>query len=140
MDAGAHFFKADLQVHTPRDPSWSGGRPVTEDERNSYAREVVAACGRTGLQAVAITDHPDFALFDYTRRAAASEPESDGETLSTERRLVVFPGLELTLAVPCQALLILDADFPAQRLATVLELLTIEPPDSSLGKHNQPSQ
>jgi chromosome segregation protein len=140
MDAGAHYFKTDLQVHTPRDRAWSGERPVTDDDRSSYAREFVAACRRAGLQAVAITDHHDFALFDYIRQAAASELDSDGDPRPAGHQLVVFPGLELTLAVPCQALLILDADFPSQRLSTVLELLAIEPTDSSLGQHDQPTQ
>ncbi|MCW2659906.1 MAG: hypothetical protein JWP83_1058, partial [Mycobacterium sp.] len=31
-------------------------------------------------------------------------------------RLIVFPALELTFSVPCQAIMILDADFPENRL------------------------
>jgi hypothetical protein len=30
--------------------------------------------------------------------------------------LIVFPALELTFSVPCQAIMILDADFPENRL------------------------
>ena len=39
----------------------------------------------------------------------------------------MFPGMELTLAVPCQALLILDADLPQDRLSVVTEALAINP-------------
>ncbi len=140
MDAGAHYFKTDLQVHTPRDPAWSGKRPITNDERKDYARDFVAACRDAGLQAVAITDHHDFVLLEYIRDATKDEKKEDGTQLPPERQLVVFPGLELTLAVPCQALLILDADFPAQRLSTVLEILAIDPTDPSQPKHAEPVQ
>jgi hypothetical protein len=40
---------------------------------------------------VAITDHHDFALFEYIRRAAEGETNDDGTALDPERRLVVFP-------------------------------------------------
>jgi len=34
MDKGAHFHKADFQVHTPRDPGWTGAKPVSNSERD----------------------------------------------------------------------------------------------------------
>jgi chromosome segregation protein len=40
---------------------------------------------------------------------------------------IVFPGIELTLAVPCQAILILDADFEDNRFGAVLTALAINP-------------
>ena len=33
MDDGAHYFRSDFQVHTPRDINWKGHRAVTDDER-----------------------------------------------------------------------------------------------------------
>jgi hypothetical protein len=36
---------------------------------------------------------------------------SDGSEVPAAERLVVFPALELTFSVPCQAIMILDADF-----------------------------
>ncbi len=53
MDRGAHFYKCDLQVHTPRDINWQGNSAVTDEERRAYATEFVAACRSKGLQAVA---------------------------------------------------------------------------------------
>ena len=68
-------------------------------------------------------------LFPYVKEAAATERDSEGRLLADHERLVVFPGLELTLGVPCQAILILDADFPVDRLNSVLEILGVDPED-----------
>jgi hypothetical protein len=43
MDNGAHFFKSDLQVHTPRDNNWQGPGATTDTERQDYAQEFVGA-------------------------------------------------------------------------------------------------
>ncbi len=138
MDLGAHFHKCDFQVHTPRDINWKGKGAVTEDERKQYASEFVAACRTKGLDAVAITDHHDIAFFRYIRSAAQAETGPGGEPLSSEEQLTVFPGMELTLAVPCQALLLLDADFPVELLSQVVQALSITPaPDADA--HNAPT-
>jgi len=125
-DKGAHFFRCDLQVHTPRDANWSGKRPSSEDDRKQYAEDFIAACREAGLDAVAITDHHDFAFFPYIKAAAVAETLEDGTRVAPNEQIVVFPGIELTLGVPCQALLVLDADFPADRLADVLTLLNVD--------------
>jgi len=140
MDNGAHYFKTDMQVHTPRDRNWRGQRPTTDEDRHTYARAFVAACRDRGLAAVAVTDHHDLAMVDYLRAAAAAERDEEGRLQPPDRRLVVFPGLELTLAVPCQALLILDASFPSDRLPSVLERLGIDATAADLDRHAQPHQ
>jgi chromosome segregation protein len=61
------------------------------------------------------------------RRAAATELDESGTSIPQERRLVVFPGMELTLSVPCQALLLFDADFPADLFKLVTDTLGIVP-------------
>jgi type III restriction enzyme len=109
-DKGAHFYKCDFQVHTPRDLNWQGSGAVTDDERRQYAQEFVAACRAKDLTAVAITDHHDLSFFRFIKEAAEKETDALGRPLPAHERLTVFPGMELTLAVPCQALLILDAD------------------------------
>ncbi|MGO9185714.1 TrlF family AAA-like ATPase [Mycobacterium sp.] len=131
-DNGAHFYRCDFQVHTPRDTNWKGTRATTEAERKDYATKFVAACRQKELHAVAITDHHDFCLFPYIKAAAEAELDHDGNPLPPDHRLVVFPGLELTLGIPCQALLILDADFPTDRLTSVLEALSVDPSDNEL--------
>ncbi|TLU70660.1 TrlF family AAA-like ATPase [Lichenicoccus roseus] len=127
MDHGAHFFKCDFQVHTPRDQNWRGSNAVTGDERRVYAARLIVAAREKGLSAIAITDHHDMEFVDYVRRAALEETAEDGSPLQLEQRLTVFPGMELTLGVPCQAILLLDADFPENLFPALQTALTINP-------------
>jgi chromosome segregation protein len=140
MDSGAHFHKSDLQTHSPRDPAWSGPKPTAEDDRKAFAEKFVAACRAKGLEAVAMTDHHDLAFVDYVREAATNETDESGSLLPEEKRLVVFPGVELSLGVPCQALLVLDADFPSDRLPGVLAALSIDPADAAEASATTPQQ
>lgn len=127
MDKGAHFYKCDFQVHTPRDANWHGDEAATPAERKAYAEELIQACRAKGLDAIAITDHHDFAFFSYVKAAAASEVNLIGEELAPEDQIVVFPGIELTLSSPpCQAILLLSADFDETKLNDILTALTID--------------
>lgn len=130
-DKGGHFYRADFQVHTPRDTQWDGARPALAD-RGDWAKTFVAAARAKGLQAVAISDHHDFAFFPHIKHAAAAEVGPDGSDVPAAERLIVFPALELTFSVPCQAIMILDADFPEDRLDDVLKALHFDPVDPSL--------
>lgn len=127
MDKGAHFRRCDFQVHSPRDANWGGAACISEEDRKAYAVTLIAAARDKGLQALAITDHHDVCFIDYARKAALEEVAHDGTPIDEDERIVVFPGIELTLAVPCQALLILDADFEESRLESVLTLMAIDP-------------
>lgn len=136
VDKGAHFYRCDFQVHTPRDLNWSGTDAVNDVERNSYAEELILACRQKGLGAIAITDHHDFAFFPYIKKAADRELDESGKPIPEESKIVVFPGLELTLTAPnCQALLILDAAFPENLLQSVLTTLAISPASPVHSKH-----
>lgn len=139
MDKGAHYIKTDLQVHTPRDPNWKLSC-VSDEDRTEFAQEFIVACRTAGLGAIAITDHHDFGFFPWIRKAAEEERDEDGELLAPQERLVVFPGLELSLGVPCQALLIFSADFPDDRLSAVLEKLGIDPAPPAESKAKNPTQ
>jgi len=128
MNKGTRFYKCDFQVHTPRDINWSGTKPVSDEDRNTYAEKFVLACREKGINAVAITDHHDFTFFPYIKAAANNEVDSNGEPINDSGKLIVFPGIELTLSnPPCQALLILDANFPEDQLIRVLHKLALEP-------------
>ncbi len=131
MDKGAHFYRCDFQIHTPRDLNWHGNGADTEAERKAYAEEFVSACRQMGVQAVAITDHHDVAFFRYLKEAASNETDDNGDLLPKELRLIVFPGMELTLGIPCQALLLLDAGFPVDLLDQVPLSLSITTSESS---------
>lgn len=126
-DKGAHFFRCDLQVHTPRDLNWTGGSYVSDDDRRDYAARLVETCRERGLQGIAITDHHDMAFAPFVRRAAEAETDSEGRELPKDQQLIVFPGMELTLAVPCQALLLFDADFPDDLFDLAIKALAITP-------------
>jgi chromosome segregation protein len=89
---------------------------------------------------VAISDHHDFALFPHIKKAALAETQQDGTTVPKSEQLVVFPALELTLSVPCQAIMILDADFPEDRLDDVLKALHFDPVDPNLSSIPQTTQ
>lgn len=130
MDKGAHFQCCDFQVHTPRDRQWQGDCPSTNEERKSYASEFIAACHDKGLTAVAITDHHDMAFIPYIRQAAQTEVDTDGNPLPPDQQITVFPGMELTLGIPCQALLIFDANFPDDMFTLAVTALAINPADS----------
>lgn len=128
MNKGTRFYNCDFQVHTPRDINWSGPKPVTDADRNAYAERFVLACREKGVNAVAITDHHDLAFFSYIKAAANNEVDDSGQPIIDSKKLVVFPGIELTLSnPPCQALLILDASFPEDQLIRVLHKLSLEP-------------
>ncbi|HEX4103379.1 MAG TPA: AAA family ATPase [Pseudonocardiaceae bacterium] len=129
IDKGTHYHRCDFQVHTPRDAQWKGARSKSLEERKVYAAAFVAKCRGVGLHAVAITDHHDLIFAPLIRTAAAAEVGPDGKALPAQDRLVVFPGVELTLGVPCQALLILDADLPDDRLPLVIEALAAKQHD-----------
>src|ERR1700722_18174397 len=127
IDKGAHFYRCDMQVHTPRDRNWNGSDRVTDADRRPYAGQLVQACRDRGFQGIAVTDHHDMAFAEYVRRAAREETDPQGKPLPPEQRLIVFPGMELTLSVPCQALLIFDADFPFDMFALSMTALAITP-------------
>jgi predicted ATPase len=127
MDQGAHFHSCDFQVHTPRDNNWVGECPADEGQRCAYAGEFISACRSKGLEAVAITDHHDIAYFPYIRDAAFSEKDGNGAPIPAERRIIVFPGFELTLALPCQAILLFDPDTGMEDLNRALASLGITP-------------
>ena len=114
-------------MHTPRDQNWNGPDAVTDVERVAYAEKLIAACRDKKLAAIAITDHHDMAFVQYVRRAAVEETRPDGTTLSDDDRIIVFPGMELTLGVPCQAIIIVDADFPENLFPALQTALTINP-------------
>lgn len=135
MDKGAHFYKCDFQVHTPRDANWEGIGAATQAERKAYAEELIQACRAKGLGSIAITDHHDFTFFPYVKAAAASEVDATGNPISKENQVVVFPGIELTLSSPpCQVIVLFDASFDETKFGDILTTLAIEAVDSTQSK------
>ena len=132
MDNGAHFYRCDFQVHSPRDWQWKGRHHTKDDDRRAYAKKFIVACREQGLSSVAITDHHDLCFFKYFRDAAANEKMFDGSDVPAKDQIIVFPGIELTLSIPCQAIIILDPKLSENDLKLVLTALAIKPsPDDA---------
>lgn len=130
LDRGAHFHKCDFQVHTPRDANWAGefSRVVTDEKRTEFAEALVIDARRKGLRAIAITDHHDLCLWPFVRDAAGREVTFNGKRVAPSERLIVFPGVELTLSSPpCQALLLLDPGLSDAALQQIWGALGITP-------------
>jgi len=130
VDRGARFYKCDFQVHTPRDSNWAGefSTVTSEADRTAYAKAFVEACRRKGLTGIAITDHHDLCLFPFVRDAAAAEAKPDGSNYLPHEKLVVFPGIELTLSEPsCQALALFDPKLSDAALQQVWGALGVAP-------------
>jgi len=118
----AQWRKCDFQVHTPRDPNWTGQRPLgrgdidaqtgqprsdaeIETSRAQWAEAFLDTCVARGLQAIAITDHHEMVMYPYVRTVALARRSADPAF-----DLWVFPGMELTAVGGTQCLLIFDAD------------------------------
>jgi chromosome segregation protein len=136
-DRGARFWKCDFQVHTLRDAAWSGPfHPV--NDRTAFAGALVRDCRSKGVQAVAITDHHDLCLWKLIHDAAQSEMRPDGGAYPAGERLVVFPGVEITLATPsCQALLIFAPTLAEDVLNLIWGALRVTPTPPTSPKTTQ---
>jgi type III restriction enzyme len=126
MDKGNHYKKCDLQVHTPRDINWKNGPKISDLDRKDYAEKFIKECRVAELDAIAITDHHDMVFFEYVKQASIDELNSNGEPIPAEKKIIIFPGVELTLhSPPIQGLLIFDADFPINLFPTALGALSL---------------
>ena len=122
----AYWRKCDFQVHTPRDPNWTGSRPVgfgedialtgeaatvedVEAGRAKWAATFVDQCVMKGLSAVALTDHHEMVMVPYVQRAIEERRQADADF-----DLWLFPGMELTVSGGRQCLIIFDADLSEQ--------------------------
>jgi chromosome segregation protein len=140
MYNGARYFKCDFQVHTPRDLQFAGKEYVSDEERKEYSKEFIRACRIKKVDAVAITDHHDLSFFKYIKTASIDEEDLVNNPIDEEKRIIVFPGMELTLDVPCQALLIFDStiDLTDELIVKIYTALSIQKQnDSSKSKSIQ---
>ncbi|HEY9207410.1 MAG TPA: AAA family ATPase [Candidatus Methanoperedens sp.] len=144
MDKGAHFYRCDFQVHSPRDRNWNGKqigvnpdalealtaeqeKQITDD-RVQFAKEYLFKARSAGLNAIAITDHHDVVSAKLIKEVAKEENKAFIANSQFEKIITIFPGIELTLANPAsQCLLIFDADFSDASLDSVINFLGITP-------------
>jgi len=148
MDKGTHFYKTDFQIHSPRDAQWEGKKCTSHEDRLAFAKKFVQACREKKIQAVGITDHHDICFIKYFQ-LAAQEQEGEEDTLvldnltidPSKQSPIIFPGIEVTLQVPCQAIILLDADADPATQAILLQAIgvgNIHPDDDETGPTVQP--
>lgn len=146
MDKGAHFYRCDFQVHSPKDRAWTGNKfgvnqnaldaltieqkKQITDDRIQFAKEYLNKARTAGLNAIAITDHHDVISLKTIRKVAEDQNQAFITTSDFDKIITVFPGIELTLANPAsQCLVIFDSDFSDTNLDSVLHFLGIMPTD-----------
>lgn len=144
MDKGAHFFRCDFQVHSPRDRNWTGNKfgvnqedlesltpelkkQITED-KIQFSKEYLEKIRSAGLNAVAITDHHDVISVKLIRKVAEEENQAFIDSSQFDKVVKIFPGIELSLSSPAsQCIIIFDSDFSDSNLDSVLHFLGIKP-------------
>ncbi|PKG42670.1 TrlF family AAA-like ATPase [Psychroflexus sp. MES1-P1E] len=144
MDKGAHFFRCDFQVHTPRDRGWTGNKfgvkpedlesltteqkeQITSD-RIQFSKEYLEKIRSAGLNAVAITDHHDVVSVKLIRKVAEEANQAFIDASQYDQVIKIFPGIELSLSNPAsQCIIVFDSDFSDANLDSVLNFLGINP-------------
>ncbi len=118
----AGWRKCDFQIHTPRDPNWSGARPIGVDNINpetgiaatledvkgaraNWAKNFVDQCLSKGLRAISITDHHEMTMVPFVKAEIAKR-----KGVNPNFDLWFFPGMELTASGGKQCLVLFDAD------------------------------
>ncbi|AYN66477.1 hypothetical protein D1013_03310 [Euzebyella marina] len=146
MNKGAKFYRCDFQVHSPRDIAWTGARygvnpeqvegltqedkQQIDDNRNQFCKEYLDKISSAGINAIAMTDHHDVVFVQHLRRVAIEQNEIHDIMGEPEKKVTVFPGIELSLSNPAsQTIIIFDADFEDTHLNSVLNFLGIQPTD-----------
>lgn len=146
MNKGAKFYRCDFQVHSPRDIAWTGARfgvnadqvesltqeekQQIDDNRNQFCKEYLDKISSAGINAIAMTDHNDVVFVQHLRRVALEQNEIHEIMGEPDKKVTVFPGIELSLSNPAsQAIIIFDADFEDTHLNSVLNFLGIQPTD-----------
>lgn len=126
---GATYRKTDLQIHSPRDDGWKGGRPddsptpLTEAEivarRIKWASDFVDACQARGIEVAALTDHHEGVYCWYVLEEVKKRNEN-GEAFW------FMPGMELTCRDSAQALILFDYDIPRALFDKVRNILGLK--------------
>ncbi len=137
MDKGAHYYCCDFQVHSPRDLRWVGKPAITLEERKLYASSLIASCREKKLGAIAVTDHHDLLFAKFIRAAAQEELDENGDSIPESDKIIIFPGMELTLSEPCQALLLFDANLPDDMFSLIGNALALNTSSDSSSRTSQ---
>ncbi|MCM4156901.1 TrlF family AAA-like ATPase [Gramella sp. AN32] len=144
MDKGAHFYRCDFQVHSPRDIAYTGNKyglsseeienitPEQKEkitlEREQFSKEYLQKIREAGLNAIAMTDHHDVVFVKQLRKVAEIQNQEFKSNSEFDKVITVFPGIEMSLANPVsQCIIIFDSDFSDTNLDSVINFFGINP-------------
>lgn len=134
---GAVWKKTDFQIHTPRDFNWSGSGPLpggtleSEAARDEWADEFVGRCLEKGIDAIAVTDHHDVALYPYVARAIE-------RSTAARDKIWLFPGVEVTCQDAVQCLILFDEGTGHDVTLRIFGIMPrVATPDLNLGRAPQ---
>lgn len=115
MDSGAHFYRCDLQVHSPLELEFKPGADSKDAKAVSAAAEKwVDAATTAGLDVVALTDHNDVGFLDVVQNKA------DG-------KLIVYPGVEVSSSDGYHVLCLFEPGTRPAKLVDFLARIGISP-------------
>lgn len=121
----SRFFLADLQVHTPADQRQGYGNVGGKEPNLDFARRLVEAHAKAGVEVMAVTDHNRVDWYPVLREA--------GDELG----VFVFPGLEVSVN-RCHILTIWDRTDQGFELAKQFLGRLWEPGSSPFEKNGDP--
>jgi energy-coupling factor transporter ATP-binding protein EcfA2 len=111
----ARFWRCDLQVHSPFEPEFKPGvdRKQPRDVAGAAERFVDAALA-AHLEVVAITDHNSAAFIPHV------------QTVAEERKLIVFPGVEVSAMDGYHVLCLFQPATPEDEIDNFLAKIGLE--------------
>lgn len=113
---GARWWQVDVHAHSPASRDYGGAEGHdTEGDKPSF-REWVKAYVEAGVDGAVISDHNTHEGIEPARRALA-ELQSEDPSFP---KLVLFPGVELTVAGGVHVLGIFDPETPAEIISDVI--------------------
>lgn len=107
--AGLHYIKLDLHVHTPASRCYKNKKQTPE--------EITQAAINSGLQGIAITDHN------------TGEWIEKMQTITKEKGLVVFPGVEISMSDGYHLIALFDPSARQKDIENFLGAIDITPDD-----------
>ena len=114
---GSRWWKIDFHVHTPESKDFGHGDAA---QKNATARDWLKSAMRAGLDAVVVTDHNTGMFVDplkvELKRISVERPD-------WYRPLVIFPGVEITVANAGERIHVLAILDPEKDSASVMALL-----------------
>ena len=116
---GSRWWKIDFHAHTPASDDFGHG---DDAQKNISPEEWLRAAIKSGLDAVVVTDHNTGAYVDKLKEAAAKIAMSEHKP-EWYRPLVIFPGVEISVAGNGERIHVLGVFDPDKDSASIFGIL-----------------